>query len=118
MFGGVGDLSRVERLAAWGICGLVQCKLLIHLGVPHEAAGARGLCVECDEVQCPDHRGLGVRHPDGQVFLLEAICPKAETQNPNLQVLSVGLCLIRMTKRTTNDLWALLRRHARPTSKS
>ena len=33
-------------------------------------------------------------------------------------VLSVGLCLIRMTKRTTNDLWTLLRRHVRPTSKS
>ena len=56
--------------------------------------------------------------PTASFFLLEAICPKTETQNPNLQVLSVGLCLIRMTKRTTNDLWTLLRRHVRPTSKS
>ena len=70
MFGGVGDLSRVERLASWGICCLVQCKLLIHLGIPHEAAGARGLCVECAEVQRPDHRGLRVRHPDGKVCCL------------------------------------------------
>ena len=56
--------------------------------------------------------------PTANFFLLEAIYPKTETQNPNLQVLSVGLCLIRMTKRTTNDLWTLLRRHVRHTSKS
>ena len=66
----VGDLSCVERLASWGICGLVQCKFLIHLGIPHEAAGARGLCVECTELQRPDHRGLRVRHPDGKVCCL------------------------------------------------
>ena len=30
--------------------------------------------------------------------------PIPDTHNPNLQVLSVGLCLIRITKRTTNYL--------------